>query len=267
LLAAPGAVMAVSGREHRDRELFDHIATQYALKDTVESTRGPRRYQLAFALEPIWAQIRPNPTIVEVACGFGASAQYLAGRYGKYLGIDYSSQIIEAASSSHSNLGASAKFVCANVKDVDVGAEKADLIFAVGALHHMTDLDGVFASMKKMAAPSAMFVALEPYRGNPFVQSLRFLRGKVDRSYSEEQTYFSRAELEELCTRNGLTEASTELEGFLTPPFAQVLLKPEWLAERGSRAAIAIDSLLDRHLPAPLRWTAWNVVLRARFPG
>ena len=117
------------------------------------------------------------------------------------------------------------------------------------------------------AAPSAMFVALEPYRGNPFVQALRFVRGKVDRSYSEEQYYFSQEELVDLCTRNGLLDASTEREGFFTPPFAQVLIKPYWLSGQGSRAAVAVDSVLDRHLPAALRWTAWNVVLRARFPG
>ena len=83
-----------TAREDRDRALFDDIAEQYAKKDTVEATRAPRRYQLEFALAPVWSQIPPNPTIVEVACGFGASAQYLAGRYGQYIGIDYSKQII-----------------------------------------------------------------------------------------------------------------------------------------------------------------------------
>jgi SAM-dependent methyltransferase len=254
-------------RESRDRELFDEIAERYALKDTVEASRGPRRYQLSFALAPAWPRIRPDPTIVEIACGFGASAQYLAGRYRRYVGIDYSQQIIDAATASHRNLAGSAEFICANVKDADIGAGKADLVLAVGALHHMTSLDEVFASLRRIAAPSAMFVALEPYRGNPIVQSLRYLRGKIDKAYSDEQTYFSRRELEELCTRNGLLDASTELQGFLTPPFAQVLVKPYWLTGQGSKLAVAMDSLLDRHLPEPLRWLAWNVVLRARFPG
>jgi SAM-dependent methyltransferase len=251
--------------ELQDRELFDRIAANYARKDTVGSTSHARQYQLICAVAPVLKEQGKVRLLFEMACGVGASAKYLRGRYDRYIGIDYSEKLIEAARIFNKD-NPQAEFITANIKDADIGSDKADIILAVGALHHMIDIPKVMTSLKKIAKPGAFFVAIEPQRGNPAVQFLRRTRTKIDKSYSEKQLYFSRQELINMMADNGMTDIETEYQGYFSPPFAQVILKPQFVFIPMSGAAVLIDKAFDKILPGFLRIFSWNIMLRCRFP-
>lgn len=250
--------------EQKDRALFNKIASEYAKKDYFKSTSMARRYQLLYAIKPILDRLKIVDTIVEIACGVGASALYLKGLYKNYVGIDYSQELVEAARVFNSN-NPNARFVISNIKLVQLQKHIGDIILAVGALHHMTELDKVMHSINDIAKPGGYFVAIEPQSGNPAVQIMRWLRTKIDRSYSIDQQFFSKNELYDLMDNNGMTEIEIEYQGYFSPPFAQVIIPPQILTIPLSRLAIYLDGLLDKHLPGILKSLSWNIVIRAKF--
>jgi len=253
-------------QEARDRALFDRISQAYARKDVTPSSRLARQYTLQYALGPALEKVGDHGHLVEFACGAAAPARHLRGRYRAYTGIDYSENLIEAARQFHHDNPA-ARFIASNIKDVDLGADRADLVFAVGALHHMTEWDKVFSALHRLARPGAYFVAVEPLAENPVVQTLRWVRAKVDSSYSADQHYFSLTELRDLCESNGLVDVETACQGFFSPPFAEVILPVQPITRSLSQASVWIDRLLDRTLPDRMKRVSWNVVVRGRFPG
>jgi SAM-dependent methyltransferase len=141
----------------------------------------------------------------------------------------------------------------------------ADVILSVGALHHMTPLDEVMVSLNRIARSVAFLVAIEPQNSNPFIQTVRWIREIIDPSYSQEQIFFSTDELKNLFTRHGITELEIDFQGFLTPPFAQVIIPPQFLTAPLVRLAIGIDKWLHAHLPTGLRRLSFNVVVIGRF--
>ena len=253
--------------EESDKQLFDRISKKYALKDIVESSSGPRRYQLMFAIGPVLKKLSSINTIVEIACGLGASSKYLLGNYEKYIGIDYSKKLIEKASEFYKD-NLKAEFIAENVKNVSasqVGPRSADVILAVGALHHMTDLDGVIKSLANIAKPRAYFIGIEPNSANPIIQIMRWIWARVNTSYSKDQIFFSKRGLHDLMEKNNFKDIELEYQGFFTPPFAQVVINPQLISMPLSKAAIFIDKELDKFFPGFLKFLSWNIVIRAKF--
>ncbi len=253
-------------RELADQALFDKIAGQYARKDSIASSSLARRALLLSAIQPVLDE-QPNlGTIVEIGCGVGAPAQYLINCYEHYVGIDQSEVMIEAARLFNQG-NPKARFLVSNVKSADLPTDMVDTILSVGALHHMTELDEVMASLVRMARPGACFVVIEPQNGNPLIQLLRWLRGTMDPSYSSDQIYFSERDLTDLLRGHGIRDLLVEFQGFLSPPFAQVVLFPQALFAPLSRAASRTDLWLASALPNPLKRLSFNIIVRGRFAG
>lgn len=251
-------------REQSDRDLFDRVAGRYARKDIVASSSLARRHQLLAAIEPVLEQLPNLGTIVDVGCGVGAPAVYLADHYERYIGIDQSEEMIKAAILFNKG-NPKAEFIAENVKSRDLPQNVADVILSDGALHHITELDEAMDALLRIAKPGAFLVVREPQNGNPFLQSLRWGRGLVDPSYSKEQIFFSERDLRELFSNRGVTDISVEFQGFLSTPFAQVVMHPQFLSMPLCRAAIAIDRWLGAHLPAPLKKLSFNIIMLGRF--
>jgi ubiquinone/menaquinone biosynthesis C-methylase UbiE len=252
-------------KETRDCRLFDSIAAKYAKKDRARSSSLVRKYQLGMALEPLLKRNSNFGTIIEIACGIGAPALYLNGHYDRYIGIDYSEQQIMAARQFNAN-NEKATFIAANIKSLDQITDKADLVLAIGALHHMTDHAQVFNTLKNIAKSGANFVAIEPNRGNVLIQLLRQLRAKLDKGYSEEQHYYLADELRDLISSGGLADISINPEGYFSPPLAQVIINPQLLTAPISLLLVTIDKYLDKQNSGFLRNLSWNLIARARFP-
>ena len=249
-------------RERSDRELFDRIAASYAKKDLVPSSRIARRAILKRAVLPLLSDGSRIGTVVDIGCGPGGQALHLAGDFDRYIGIDQSEAMIEAARALTHDLP-EATFVHANVKSEDLPVGVADLVLLVGALHHMTDIGEVIESLKRLAKPGADFVAIEPHRGNPIIQAMRWLRVRNDREYSGDQHFFIKPELEQILADGGLTDVELRYQSFLTQPFAQVILPPQWLTAPLSRFAAAAEPFCEAVIPGRL---SWLLVAYGKFP-
>jgi SAM-dependent methyltransferase len=253
-------------RELADQSLFDTIAEQYARKDSIASSSLARRSQLLSAIRPVLDD-QPNlGSVVEIGCGVGAPARYLMGRYERYIGIDQSEEMIEVARLFNRG-NPNAKFLVNNARAPDLEPNVADTILSSGALHHMTELDEVMESLVRIARPGAYLVVIEPQNGNPLLQLMRWARGKIDPSYSSDQIYFSEQDLTDLFRGHGIGELLIDFQGFLSTPFAQVVLFPQALSTPLSRAASRIDPWLANSLPGPLKRLSFNIVMIGRFAG
>lgn len=250
-------------REQADRDLFDRIARRYAQKDIVASSAMARKSQLLAAIRPVLDQLSSLGTIVDIGCGVGAPARYLAGHYERYIGIDQSEEMIKAAIVFNRS-NPKAEFIAENVKSRDLPQNVADVILSDGVLHHITELDEALDALVRIAKPGAFLVVREPQNGNPLLQAMRWIRGIVDASYSREQIFFSEASLRELLSHN-VTDIAVEFQGFLSTPFAQVVMHPQFLSVPLCRAAISIDRWLDARLPAPLKKLSFNIIVIGRF--
>ncbi|MFA6637212.1 MAG: hypothetical protein WCV56_08970, partial [Candidatus Omnitrophota bacterium] len=71
--------------DKKDKELFDRIALRYSLKDQVPSCVIARRFVISQAVSPVFIkQGKADHTILDIACGVGANAEYLQGKYERY---------------------------------------------------------------------------------------------------------------------------------------------------------------------------------------
>lgn len=253
-------------REIQDRALFDQIAHQYAQKDRTPSSSTARQGQLLAAIAPLLQQNRTLGIVVDIGCGVGAPAQYLKGFYERYIGIDQSQEMIQAAEVLNQPLD-NTEFVAANVKAIPLPNHSADVVLAVGALHHMSDLDEVVSSLTKLAKPGGLLLIIEPQSANPLIQGLRWLRKKIDQGYSEDQIFFAEQELVDLLHRQQIKIQDITYRGFLAPPFAEVIIPPQVLSSRLSQWAVQTDRWLDRYLPKPLQKLSFNICITGIFPG
>lgn len=250
--------------ELSDRELFDRIADQYSLKDIILSTQYSRQSVVRRAVKPVIEAEGQIGTLVDVGCGIGAQAKYLDGSFEEYIGIDYSSNLIgigEEMFKDDNNIN----FIIANIKDRDLPDCTADAILVVGALHHMVDIKEVMIALQRLAKPGCHLIAIEPQRGNPFVQLMRKIRMRIDSSYSADQHFFSCQEMLDLLDFVPMSEKRVEYQGFLTPPFAQVGIRPQFLFQPLSLFACALEPTIEKICIGPLRKLSWNAVAYGRF--
>jgi SAM-dependent methyltransferase len=152
--------MNQTAREQADRALFDRIAARYAKKDTVEPSSFARRSQLLSAMRPVLQELDDLGTVVDIGCGVGAPARYLAGRYRRYIGVDQSGEMIRAARTfNHGN--PHAEFLIANVKSFKLPLSVADAVPRVA--HGWHDQSGrVMDFVAWMAKRRAFLVSIEP---------------------------------------------------------------------------------------------------------
>lgn len=252
-------------REARDQAIYDDFAAHHIRKDVLPASAIARRSQLFSALGPELMQAATLGTVLEIGCGVGAPARYLDGRYQQYIGLDHSAQMVRAARDFNGG-NERATFIAANARQMPLLPQTADLILSIGAIHHMPELDALMQHLCTIAKPGATLIAREPQRANPLIQGMRWLRARMEDSYSEEQTFFAEAELVDLFERNGLTITAVEYQGFLTPPFAQVVMNPQNITAPLSRAADQADNWLHGHLWPPLKTLSFNLAIRATFP-
>ncbi len=252
-------------RERADRELFDAIGVEYARKDIVASTRIARRSVLVRAVETALPPGERLGTLVDVGCGAGSQAIYLAGLYDRYIGIDQSQAMVDIASRLTEKMP-NVEFVCANFKDADIPPGSVDTVLFAHVLHHMTDIETVFAAARHVAKPGGRLIAIEPQRGNPLIQGLRWIRTKIDPSYSPDQHFFDRSELQAVMENSNLAEIQLVFQSFLTQPFATVILNPQAVFHPLSRLAVTMEPLIEKLLAGPLARLSWLLTATATFP-
>lgn len=250
--------------DESQKKHYDKYAHEISKRDIYLSSRIARKEITLNAINPIIIQKKTLGVVVDIGCGIGNSAIYLNGLYDKYIGIDISKGMIDIGRDFTRNIK-NVEFIVANIKDESLPENIADTIIMDGALHHMTGLDDVIQSIKKLAKPDAYFVAREPQRGNPVIQLLRHIRMMVDKSYSRDQKFFTGEEIQQLLIRNNLKNVSISYQGFVTPIFAQIVLRPQLVFGFLSKMTIHIEKILQKIMIGPMKKLSWNIVVYGIF--
>lgn len=250
-------------RERKDRELFDRISRHYAEKDVYPPSRHARQ----FLIESLFDLLRDRTSLqprhlFDIGCGVGAAADYLRGRYDRYVGVDYARGLIEIGRQRYAYPGV--ELYSQNIKELDLGDFTPDFVFGNGVLHHVDDLPAVMQTLHELGGPDTHYGFIEPQSGNPFIQLLRRLRKQVDPAYSEDQVFFTRNELRELFEKHGFEVVEVWHQGYFSTPVAQVMLKPRFLFMPYARAAVWLDRAIQRRFSSPL---AWNLLVIAKRPA
>jgi SAM-dependent methyltransferase len=249
-------------REARDREHFDSIAISYAAKDLAPSTRRARlrRVERTIAAAPVESYDR----VLEVGCGAGFASRYLSGRCHQYIGIDHSQRLIELA--VEENAADGVRFEASSIDDFEP-PWSLDLIFMIGVLHHLENRTRTMEIMMRWLEPGGYLIANEPQPANPLFRTARKARSRFDASYSSEQEEISAAELRTLFEDAGLENVTITPQGFMSTPFAELILRPFAVTTPLARVACAVDGLLEKR---PLPWFAalsWNLIGCGRAPS
>ena len=259
---ASGNTVQGSYREASDRKLFDTIAERYGAKDLAPSSQPARRRRLEQSISVV--PIDRFERVLEVGCGAGFGAEYLRGRFEQYIGIDHSERLIEMAVRENSSEGV--HFETRSVDEFDPPSS-FDLIFMVGVLHHLEDAARSLETMVKWLSPGGYLVANEPQPANPLIRIARRARVRCDGSYTTEQEEISAGELHGLFESAGLEEIVIIPQGFVSTPFAEVVLKPFSVMAPLARFACAVDGLLETRSHSWLRSLSWNLIGCGRAPG
>jgi len=245
--------------EVKDKALFNSIGENYSKKDIHIPSLIARKFQIDTMVTLLKKKIDISKAIkvLDIGCGHGATAMYLKSFYGKYLGLDYSQEMINIA--THRYGDDRTNFVCNNIKNFNQ-IQEYNIVIGVGVLHHITELRDTLSWLKKSCLPGTVFAFNEPQRGNPIIQILRKIRKKIDKNYSEDQSFFTKKELRSLFEQAGFTVESISYIGYFSTPFAQVILKPALIFKPLSKWCIFIDKWLQNKINSKL---AWNMIIIA----
>lgn len=253
--------MNVDIRELQDKSLFNKIAKEYFYKDVYTVSSKARKFQLKSLID-LYLQNGGGDklgNILELGCGVGASARYLEGQFSSYLGVDYSEEFIQLAKQHFAN--SDIQFLCANIKDFTIDKQDINFVFGVGVLHHVSGVEQVLSNMAMLGTDKTVYGFVEPQGSNPFVQMLRKIRMIIDRSYSNDQSFYTKEDIRKLFENNGYDLIQIRYQGYFTPPFAQVILKPEGLFSPIASLLINLDAFIQRYLNNVL---SWNIIWIAR---
>ena len=253
--------MTADDKQDRDRQLFDEIAATWCRKDLAPASRAARRRRLQCTLRPIPLGARCR--VLEVGCGAGFAAGYLRGRYDEYVGIDHSPKLIDYARAQQDHPGVT--FDARPIAEFRPD-RSFDVVFMIGVLHHLADLDGDLRHLLSLLKPGGWLAANEPQPGNPLIHLARRVRKRVDGAYSPDQRELSGRDLRGALRDAGFTQIRIIAQGVLSTPFAEVVMRPQWLALPLAHIACAADSVLDPTLGRLLPAVSWNLICVGRRP-
>lgn len=106
--------------------------------------------------------MQPGDRVLELGCGHGVAASLVCdalGGAGRYVGIDRSPKMIDAASSRNAEHVASglAEFICATFEEADLAGMRFDKVFGIHfppADRH--DPEGTRARVEELLAPDGI---------------------------------------------------------------------------------------------------------------
>ena len=245
-----------------DKTLFNRIAAEYGAKDRRPANIVARRLRLEQTLKA--AGLKSAGAVLEVGCGAGYGARYLAGRCTEFLGVDHSSELVSIATLE--NGGDHVRFIAGAAEEL-AGEGPFDTILMIGVLHHVSDDAGLLRHLTGMLKPGGWLLANEPQSANPIIQASRHVRKWLDSAYSVEQRYYSRDELDTLWRGSGLEDVRVVPQGLFSTPFAEVLLPDVAVVRWMASMACLSDRALEASMAPLLRPLSWNFIAAGRKPG
>ncbi|MFW5804135.1 MAG: class I SAM-dependent methyltransferase [bacterium] len=135
--------------EKKDQNLFDNISIKYAKKDIHPVRKMVRKYRMNLLFDFLKETFNKKEynSAIEIGCRSGANAYYASPYIESYTGIDYSKKLVSIAQKLYQTENIS--FVQANAKNFK-SEYSYDLIFGIGILHHITEINKVLENVKKL---------------------------------------------------------------------------------------------------------------------
>ncbi|MGH2684128.1 MAG: class I SAM-dependent methyltransferase [Actinomycetota bacterium] len=245
--------MSATARYRREQEFHDR---RYA---DDPRARVARFYDAAKAGERCYGsqitQAGPGSRVLEYGCGTGSAAFELTERGADVVGIDISPVAVDRAAAEASTRGLEIGFTVMNAEALDFPDRSFDLVCGSGILHHL-DLERCLPEIRRVMAPGATAVFLEPMGHNPLLNLYRRLTPSL-RTPDEHPLLLSDLDI----ARRSF--GAVDAEYFQLLSVAALALGRLPGSARLVRAAEALDAWLFRHVPV-LRRYAWITVITLR---
>jgi SAM-dependent methyltransferase len=193
----------------------------------------------------------PGTRVLEYGCGTGSAAFELAERGAEVTGIDISPVAVERAATAAAERGLDIRFEVMDAEALDLPDGTFDLVCGSGILHHL-DLARCFPEIRRVMAPGATAVFLEPMGHNPLLNLYRRLTPSL-RTPDEHPLVMADLDV----ARRSFS--AVEAEYFQLFSVAALALRSSRLV----RWAEALDAWLFRRIPY-LRRHAWITVITLR---
>jgi SAM-dependent methyltransferase len=179
------------------------------------------------------------------------------------MGVDHSEALIKAA--RRHNSGPKVEFAAASIAEFESGSN-FDLVFMVGVLHHLDQRPVVMARIRQLLRPGGYLAVNEPQPSNRLVSFARRIRASLDGSYSDDQDEISPGEMHRLFSAAGFNEIQITPQGLFSTPFAEVPMRPDFLAGPAARLACIADSSMESRFAGIIRPLSWNLSAIGRRP-
>jgi SAM-dependent methyltransferase len=122
-------------------------------------TRADLAARASWYAHRVDAEIPFGASVVDVGCGTGQLACFLALKDRRVLGVDYSQHSLDLARALRERLALkNVEFARANILDWDMPGSTFDYVFCNGVLHHTGDPYGGFRNLVAIAKPGGMLV-------------------------------------------------------------------------------------------------------------
>ncbi len=129
--------------------------------------------------------------VLDVGCGTGSLAFYLAQEGANVMGIDLSSNLIEHCKEKSKILGLSIEFKVMNAQIPDFEEESFDIILGSRIIHHLPDISLFFNKCKGLLKKKGFIVFIEPLKKNPIVEINRKFFAPKERTIHEHPLFIS----------------------------------------------------------------------------
>ncbi|HMG84063.1 MAG TPA: class I SAM-dependent methyltransferase [Ferruginibacter sp.] len=197
-------------------------------------------------------QTSPDKKILEIGCGTGYVAYYLAEKTQmQMIGSDLCIPFIEEAKNKYTSSKLSYEVLDFNDAAKSVN-NKFDYIVGNGILHHLYyNLSDVFPTLKNLLNPGGKIIFMEPNIYNPYVAAI--FKNTMLRKWANlepDEMAFSKTYINKKLEDAGFKNINITYKDFLLPGIPTVFIKP----------SIVVGNILEK---TPLKYISQSILISA----
>jgi SAM-dependent methyltransferase len=117
--------------------------------------------------------------VLDIGSGLGESATYFALRGARVTATDISDEMCRLCRETARAHGVSIEAVVTPAERLDVPAGNFDIVYGANLLHHLTDIDGTLAAVRRALSPAGRCVFWDPLAYNPVINVYRAMATRV----------------------------------------------------------------------------------------